>query len=109
MLNPIIRNIIPKIVYSKIGFDFLQATTIRKAKIREKIIILSIAYSDNIHIKNVITYEDEILKSAVLTATIVNKIADVGEAITIPNDYKIDNTNDSWNNGYLKWKNVYDK
>lgn len=65
--------------------------------------------TDNIHIKNVITYEDEILKSAVLTATIVNKIADVGEAITIPNDYKIDNTNDSWNNGYLKWKNVYDK
>lgn len=68
---------------------------------------------ETISMKNIITNKDNILKSAVLTATLVNIINDLGTdsgsssaILTIPDDLKISDTN-SWQTDYNKWKNIY--
>ncbi len=68
---------------------------------------------ETISLNNIITHKDEILKSAVLTATIVDMISDLGNdsstsssILTIPNEFKINESN-SWERDYNKWKNYY--
>ena len=65
---------------------------------------------ENIELNNILDNKDEILKSAILTATIVDKIIalSTGEnsVITIPSDYQVPN-NHYWNSDYELWKNVY--
>lgn len=61
---------------------------------------------NKLEVNNILVYENDILKSAVLTSTVVNQIAGITTGIIIPNEYKIKD-NASWENDYDLWKNTY--
>lgn len=63
--------------------------------------------TDSIDLRKVMVNQDEILKSAVISATIIDKIETLSPTLTIPNDKKVANRK-SWINDYGFWKNEYD-
>ena len=58
---------------------------------------------DDLTISNVIDNKVSILKSAVLTATLVDKVVNLDNTLTITDEYKV-NQEHVWETDYLLWK-----
>ncbi len=62
--------------------------------------------TDSIDLREVVANKDEIFKSAIITATLIDNIQKLDTMITISSDYVVP-INPSWETDYQKWKNIY--